>query len=326
MLSTVGEVEALIAQGKPIVVAGTEPLLRSLSAGNWIGGTIPYFMSDEGGVTSRDALFVERIPAIADRCWITSYDEDTISRIALDSPEHGYTVLIIPAFSRLHREYALNAPGYPELFFKVIAGWIAGVHLDDLSTQTPHVFLGSGSASSPSQAVAMHVELPSSYQALLGIVNIFAQGNGDEIAFLSAGFSASDCLINGERGNFYDYFAGRKLDSRLPLVADVFGARVNVSIRSLDAETRTAHFYAPVFDGVAYKLAKPVAHYPSQFTSAIPADVTSPVFTCNCVLNFIYGELEGRQTGSMTGPMTFGEIAYQLLNQTMVYVTVTKED
>jgi hypothetical protein len=326
MLSTAAEVEALIAEGKPIVVAGAEPLLRSLPPGNWIGGTIPYFMGDDGGVTSREVLFVERAPAFASRCWISSYDEDSISRIAVDSPEHGYTILIIPAFSRLHREYALNAPGYPELFFKVIAGWIAGVHLDDLATQTPHVFLGSGVESSSSRAVAMHVELPSSYQALLGIVNIFAQGKGDEIRFPSAGFSASECLINGERRNFFDYVTDKKLDSRLPLVADFCGARVNVSIQALDAGTRTAQFYGPVFDGVAYKMAAPVEHYPSQFTSAIPDDITNPVFTCNCVLNFIYGELEGRRTGSMTGPMTFGEIAYQLLNQTMVYVTVTKED
>jgi hypothetical protein len=40
------------------------------------------------------------------------------------------------------------------------------------------------------------------------------------------------------------------------------------------------------------------------------------------VLNYLHGSLEGRRTGSLQGPMTFGEIAYQLLNQTLVQITV----
>ena len=48
------------------------------------------------------------------------------------------------------------------------------------------------------------------------------------------------------------------------------------------------------------------------------------MFACNCVLNYLHGQLEGRRTGTVLGPMTFGEIAYQLLNQTMVYITVQK--
>jgi hypothetical protein len=33
-------------------------------------------------------------------------------------------------------------------------------------------------------------------------------------------------------------------------------------------------------------------------------------FSCNCVHNFVYGDLQGRRTGTLQGPMTFGEIAY----------------
>ena len=31
-------------------------------------------------------------------------------------------------------------------------------------------------------------------------------------------------------------------------------------------------------------------------------------------------ELEGKKTDPFTGPVTYGEIAYQLLNQTLVYL------
>ena len=46
------------------------------------------------------------------------------------------------------------------------------------------------------------------------------------------------------------------------------------------------------------------------------------VFSCNCILNYLYSELEGKKTGSFVGPITFGEVAYQLLNQTLVYLKI----
>jgi hypothetical protein len=53
------------------------------------------------------------------------------------------------------------------------------------------------------------------------------------------------------------------------------------------------------------------------------ADESEIVFLCNCILNYLYSELEGKKTGEMSSPMTFGEVAYQLLNQTMVYLTIS---
>ena len=49
-------------------------------------------------------------------------------------------------------------------------------------------------------------------------------------------------------------------------------------------------------------------------------DSSGAVMACNCILNFVFGELEGKAIGGVEGPVTFGEIAYQLLNQTMVVV------
>lgn len=46
------------------------------------------------------------------------------------------------------------------------------------------------------------------------------------------------------------------------------------------------------------------------------------MFSCNCTLNFLYSELEGKRTGQLVGPVAFGEIAYQGLNQTLVYLQI----
>jgi hypothetical protein len=79
--------------------------------------------------------------------------------------------------------------------------------------------------------------------------------------------------------------------------------------------------YAPVFPGVDYRLARPVPDYAAAFRARLAGyDASGAAFSCNCILNFLFGELEGKAIGGIEGPVTFGEIAYQLLNQTMVVV------
>ena len=324
MFASIEKVKELIVGKIPVIVAGDEALLRSLPAGNWIGGTIPYFITPEGGQVSHTHAFVTEVPEFARGVRVASYDEQTISRIGADSPENGYTILILPAFSDLHRVFALQAPSFEHLFFRVVAGWIAGTHLDDLGKITPKVFAGPTGEMLDAKGVAMHIELPHDYQAKIGIVNPFEQGDGVDIQFPTTGFEASACVVDGKRTSVGDYFGQAAFDIRLPLVANYNGTKCNVSIRSLDIPGNKIAFFAPVFEGVTYRQARPVGDYSQRFMDAIPKDIGQTVFCCNCVYNYLYGELEGRRTGDLQGPMTFGEIAYQLLNQTLVRVTLSK--
>ncbi len=320
MLVTKTQVEELLSQGKTLVLAGEESLLRSLPKGRWIGGTIPYFMGQDGGRTSREHVYVEEVSPLSTGARVQVYDAASIKNVGKDSPDHGYTLLIIPAFSKLHEQYALEATTYDQLFFKVIGGWIAGIHLDDLGKAAPLVFSGETGEVLAEGAIALHVTLPATHRAQLGIVNIFEQGDGAAIQFPKDGFGATDCTVNGEKCNFAAYFKDNRFDEKAPLVADFCGTPVNVSIQGFDGDA--VRFYAPVFENVVYRLAKPVTDYPARFAAAVPASAEDPAFACNCVLNYLYGALEGKKTGRFTGPMTFGEIAYQLLNQTLVYITV----
>jgi hypothetical protein len=324
MFASIEKVKELIDGKKPVIVAGDEALLRSLPAGNWIGGTIPYFMTPDGGQISRTRAFVTEVPAFARDVRVVTYDEQTISRIGRDSPENGYTILILPAFTGLHRLFALEAPSFENLFLKVVAGWIAGTHLDDVGKISPKVFAGPTGEMLDAKGVAMHIELPREYQAKIGIVNIFEQGDGDAIQFPATGFESSNCIIDGKHRSVADYFGRSEFDTRLPFVANYSGTKCNVSIRSLDIPGNKITFFAPVFEGVTYRHAKRVGDYAQSFLAAIPQDIGDAVFCCNCVHNYVHGELEGRRTGALQGPMTFGEIAYQLLNQTLVHVTLSK--
>jgi hypothetical protein len=99
---------------------------------------------------------------------------------------------------------------------------------------------------------------------------------------------------------------------------------INVSIKAVDAKAGKVEFYAPVFQGLTYKIAAPVQDYVHEFQAALPKIETGITFSCNCILNFLYSNLEGKRTANVTGPITFGEIGYQLLNQTLVYLTISK--
>src|SRR2546425_9332629 len=72
-------------------VAGDERLLAQLPKGNWVGGTIPYLMTDEdGGLTTRDSLMVQEL-VTDERAApkISVYDAKTIARITEDAPQIG---------------------------------------------------------------------------------------------------------------------------------------------------------------------------------------------------------------------------------------------
>jgi hypothetical protein len=216
----------------------------------------------------------------------------------------------------------LNAPSFPDFATRPLIGWIAGVAVDD-DISSPKVFDGTQSRAMENGAVVFHVELPANKLAEIDIVNIFEQGEGDTITFPEDGFNATTAWINGQPKNFADYLLDNAIDTRLLLVTNLSGAMINTSFKSLDFAKRQITFYAPVFAGYRYKVAKPVDDYLAHLVKKVPVGVGDKVFfACNCILNYLYANLEGRKISNFTGPITFGEIAYQLLNQTLVYLTI----
>ncbi len=322
MLMSVEQVASLIQSGKSLSIAGDKQLLVTLPRGQWIAGTIPYFVDDNGGIHSREKLFVTEIPAFAGAVQIETYAVGELPDIAADAPDNGYTLLILPAGSDVHLRYAQDAPGYPNLFMKQIIGWISGVDVAELASDKALVFDGRSGESFDNRGIALHVTLPANKYAQIGIVNCFSQGEGDEISFPADGFVADVCEVNGVAKRFADYLDEIHADTRLPLVADYNGVAVNVSIQSVAADKSKVDLYAPVFRNVVYKFAAPIGDYVSAFAERIPEGQSANGFSCNCILNYLYGDLEGRRVSAFTGPVTFGEIAYQLLNQTLVYLQI----
>jgi uncharacterized protein DUF6976 len=314
---------ALIQSGKRLLLAGDEALLASLPRGNWIGGTIPYFMGRDGGFRSSEYAYAAELPGGAG-AGVYRYGPKGLPHIARHHPGHGFTVLLLPGLSPVHRAFAENVARYPGVFDRPLVGWISGVALEDVGKVAPKVFDGTTGESTADQGVAMHVVLPPGQRASVDVVNLFAPGDGDAIVFPESGFSATTALVNGKAVNLAAYLADRKVDTALPLVTDRDGAMVNVSFRSVDPAAGLVSFHAPVLAGAEYRLAAPVRDFAQRFTDRFQPAAPQITFGCHCILNYLYGRLEGRKLGRLLGPMAFGQVAYLLLNQTAVCLSIVQ--
>lgn len=323
LMMTPHEFSTRLGEGRSLFIAGDEELLRRLPKGDWVGGTSSYFIAEAGGLHTRDRVCAAEIPVFATAAEIKVYDATSIAGVYSDVPDNGYSLMVIPGASPTLRAFALGAPRYEDFACRPLLGWVSGVDLADVGKIAPKVVDGRTGRVYDDAAVVLHVSLPKSKIAEVGIINIFEPGDGDVLTFMADGFSAKVVLVDGKKTPFVRYLKERGLDPRLPLVADYDGVMVNTSFQSVDEETQTVGFYAPVFRGVRYRHARPIGDYIEAFSSQLPQALeTGVAFSCNCILNYLHAGLEGRRAAGFTGPATFGEIAYQLLNQTLVYLRI----
>lgn len=316
-LLSAAAVETLIAAGRTLLIAGDESVLARLPRGRWLGGTTPYFMTPEGGLVTRTSLFVNELPACVEEARIVAYTATELPRLPHDYRD-GFSVLLLPFRSEVHSRFAREGQSWPGLFHRPLVGWVTGGHLDELSTRPARVFDGATGTSYAECAVALHARLAPGWVAEANIVNVFEPSEGSFITFPESGFTAERCFVDGVAHDFAAWLRAHSVDTRLPLIADCEGAHVNVSFQ--EVTDREVRLYAPVFRGQRYRLARPVADYAARFSTALADCAPAPAFSCNCILNFLHGGLAGH----LAAPITFGEVAYVLLNQTLVSLTLRR--
>ncbi len=327
-LLSVAEVSDLIGQGKLLALSGEENLLAQLPQGNWIGGTIPYFyLKGKSGLFDQDNIFVRDLTPYASDFSIQTYSSDNINSIAKNGFENGYQILILPALKKIHESFGLGSDDYDKLYDNPLIGWIAGVSLDDLGKgRHTKTFNGKTGESYTESGVAIHAALPDNKVARVEIINVFDPKNEDgiEIEIEETGFQVKDCVINGEKRNLYDYIKENDIDIKYPLVCNYAGANINVSFESLKDGDKIVTFYAPLFKGNTYKFSSTSGTYAAAFRERVALlgeDKDKMIYNCNCILNYLYGELENHDIG-YSGPAVFGEIAYNLVNQTFTYLVI----
>lgn len=319
MLRTLEETTALINEGKVLHIAADESLLAKLPKGKWIGGTTPYFLAEEGGIFTKEKLYVNEID-YAEEFRIAVYGKYNVFQVVEECYDNGLSLLIMPYGSEVATKYAKEAPEVEELLMHPTVGWISGF---DLSTAgEAKAYNGETGESYSDKAVVMYIRLPEGKTALINMVNIFKDDKADPvIRFEENTLDVTQCKVNGQNVNFADYIKEQGIDPKMPLVADHNGSYINTSIKEVGG--RTVSLYAPVFRNIDYRFAVYVDDYAEEFERRIKeGEPKKPVFSCNCVLNYQFGNLEGKKTAPFAGPVTFGEVAYHMVNQTLVYCEI----
>jgi len=315
-LFTPEEVSAMILAGNNLLLAGDAQLLSLLPAGNWIGGSTPFFiLYPENKTTSFDKIFVNRLPDFITKVEVREYDETNIQSIFNDGPENGFTVLIMPSFSSVAVEYSINCTNYDNFAAYPVCGWLAGQPLDVIMTEKSYTASGVGPCISSEKGVAMHISIPESKYAEIHIFNPYKQGDGDCIMFEENSLMVKNAIINGVKRNFAEYLREIGYDMLMPLVADYSGAMINDVICAMNGSE--VPMSAPVIKDVDYRLGVLDDHIvePSLINEQI-------VFSVTCIGNFLQPNICAQYLKKMNGPVVFGEIAYQQIGQTTVYVTV----
>lgn len=322
-LVTIEEAAQRIRAGEVMSLSGDETALRQLPAGRWIGGTIPYFMAENGGCKTKTHVMVADLAQARD-VQLTYYSPDHLTQMMRDAPPNGWTLMIMPYGGKAHEQFAASCRDDRDAFIKPVVGWVSGMDLDELGVRSPKVFFGPTGEVHEDGAVVAHGTLADGQLALIDIVNIFEPDRLDVLRFPKTGFKATGCTVNGEPMALAEFLKRRgNADGKLPLVGDFNGTYGNAAIQGIDATTGEVSFYAPVFPDVEYFVAKPVGNYAQAFRERLASLEAEPiVFSCNCAVNYLYGELEGKRLGRIEGPVTFGEIGYQLLSQTLVALRI----
>ena len=331
----------MIAEGRVLLLAGTEEDLSSLPEGCWIGGTAGFFITPQGGVAAAGQIFYADFTAIAAAAHWRSFDAGDIHGLAQHYPENGFAILLLPGFSRLLGEVAGRIMEFDGLYNLPLMGWVSAVTLEGLPhilprEVLPKIFAG-GPKAEAERAAVLYVSLPEQYFAQLHIANLFSPGTGPDIRFPASGqFSDGTCLIGGTRGNLGRYMAEQDIDRRLPLVADHEGALLNVSILRADAER--VMFLAPVSSALTYRFAEEVLDYAAEFARATAEiEPGQAAHTCICALHYYYAGLSYDGDGhpprprvgpgpDIIAPVTFGQIAYTVLNQTLTCLSIGRSD
>lgn len=319
-LLSVEDAAAVIAQNEISFIAGSENALARLPNGAWIGGTIPYFMAEDGGVRSDDLVNVTVAPEGFHSATVKLYGETDLATFAADSAAADFSYVVTPSGSSCHTAYAQYASNLPGFFDRPKIGWIAGVGLDQLESHAPKVFDGRTGTAHQDALIAAHVSLQPGLAAEVDIINVFEPGDGDAITVDTVSFAFSSVRINGVERPFRAYIEENGVDMRFPLVGDFAGEHINVSFQRVEDDV--VHLYAPLFPGVTYRAARPLPDYAEAFRTQVgEARVTNVYVAVNCILNYAYGELDGVRL-DLPGPFTFGEIAYVLLNQTAASLSI----
>ncbi|MDR1601856.1 MAG: hypothetical protein LBS42_05455 [Tannerella sp.] len=309
-LFSTDEVARMIREGLYLILAGDAEALQQLPAGNWIAGATPCYLSS--GVPheiAKGQLYVNQLPEYVTGVEIKTYDADNLKHIFTEGPDNGFTMLLLPFASEILREYALHSFDYENFGLVPLVGWVAGKGNLWEVLKTDIVMYGPDATAHLNKAVVMHVGLPAGKYAEVHIHSPFKIRPDVTVVFEESTVAPQDALINGERQNLREYMLRHDINFIHPLIVNLAGINICVTF-IYDTEQLTT--MTALFKGVNY--------YFSELDTQVWEIPQDRIYAL-CCLYYVQNP-DPERLCQMTGPVTYGEIGYQMVTQSIVYLTV----
>ncbi|MCL2283036.1 MAG: hypothetical protein FWC26_06935 [Fibromonadales bacterium] len=325
-LASAEEAAKLIETGNAYLISGDERVLAKLPKGNWIGGTTCYFSIGGKAVEDRDNVFITGFPEFVKMKCIKTYSENFIPSVAKDACENGFSILLMPAGSEPSLQYAQFSPMYSDLFFRPIIGWITGMYLPDWNPASPHkekrpkVFNGQTGECEINVAEAMHFSLPANKVAVVKTISPFKVKENSPVITFEGNNSliVKEAYLNGKQVNLPKYIIENNIDYRTPMQANYSGIPINVSFPS-EIQGDEMLLRQAVFSDVEYRFTE-MAEQPDTYSINNLIDKEKYICGCTCIFNHLTFNKNGYIPCGVDGPLTFGEIAYQIMGNASTYL------
>ncbi len=324
-LATAAEVAELIEAGHTLVLAGAEQELARLPAGRWIGGTVSCILTPDGVRPAAGKLIYADLSRVALKAELRQFNARQLQNLSARYPDNGFAVIILPGQSTLLQAVATRMPDWPGLYNAPLAGWVSAVPLKELGKSQPKVFCGNATPRHDIAAL-MYISLPEGVFAELNIINPFGATSCSSLRFLAGGYSIrGTCLLDGKKINLARLIASGEIDPTLPLAADRDGALLNNSIIASDPKAGTVTFLNPIDPSLTYRFAEPVHVFKEAFVRAARGiDLPGATLSSVCVASLRHLDDEIRPMLPAIAPVTFGQIGYTVLSQTITCLSLSR--
>ena len=317
------QVIEFIKQGRIMHLCGNENTLKDLPKGNWVAGMSPYFMDDVGKI-SDSKIYVDDFSFIAEDCEMATFDEVDIHEIAKRNKySNGFIFMVLPIDSQVYYTFASHSLEYDHIYDNPVVGYVSSVHVEDYGKVQPKVAIGSESVLHADKAAVLYVKVSDRLRVRTEIMNLDTiDHDSAPVRFPKNSFIQGDCLIDGKPGKIANYLEEQK--SRIghypQLITSQNGALVIRDIKSVDLNTGEVIFFSPAYESDTYYTVKYNNDYFATFNRRLGRK-TDVIACMSCTSYFLQGDFEYRHI-DFNGVYTFGEIAYQLLNKTIVTLEV----
>lgn len=317
-------VETLIKQGRVLIIGGSNALLRRLPAGDWVGGSAKHFLLDSTPQADEEKLMVADVTPYVSEVRMRTYSEYAIHNLGSDRYAHGFSVVLLPAFSAIHRAFALYAVTAASAPDSLLTGWVTSEEMDAQGESIPKVYCGDEGGYFTDKAVALHCRLRPEYLAQLDILTPSGEATGDVLRFDEAGFTVGDVMVNGQYQNLAKYWRAHYAGQDCFLMADLQGMP-SILHPLAPIGQRSVTFVAPVIPGVEYHVARStpgqLAHYTQQLAAA---KALHPLLAFHCLAYYAMLRHGLQGAGAPDGIFAAGEVANVLMNRTSVVLHIKR--